>query len=104
MQYLFRDFNTNLFQERVTADNNYVNLDTDGVDMFIWATVKEAVDQQQGLDSMFSDGPNAENRYQDALAKYRAKYRSEVQKPGSDYYKVPAAGYRKWIGRGSRTP
>lgn len=99
-KYLFRDATTNVFQERVTATSNYVNLDTDGIDMFIWATVKEAVLQQQGLDAAFSDGPNAEQRYQDALAKYKQKYRSEVIKPGSTYYSTPNASYRQWIGRG----
>lgn len=98
-KYLFRDSVTNVFQERVTADSNYVNLDTDGVDMFIWAVVKEAVGQQQGLDAAFQDGPNAENRYQDALAKYMGKYKSETQKPSSFYYKQPNASYRQWIGR-----
>lgn len=61
-KYLFRDATTNVFQERVTMDSNYVNLDTDGVDLFIWATVKEAVSQQQGLDASFADGPNAEQQ------------------------------------------
>lgn len=103
-KYLFRDATTNIFQERVTADSNYVNLDTDGVDMFIWATVKEAVMQQQGLDAAFSDGPNAEQRYQDAVTKYQAKYKSEVQKPASFYYKSPSGSYRRWVGRGYYTP
>lgn len=103
-KYLFRDATTNVFQERVSADSNYVNLDTDGVDLFIWATVKEAVSQQQGLDASFADGPNAEQRYQDALMKYKAKYRSEVIKPGSTYYSTPNGGYRQWIGRGYYTP
>lgn len=102
-KYLFRD-SSNVFKERVTAESDYVNLDTDGIDMFIWSTVKEAVDQQQGLDALFSDGPNAENRYQDAVTKYKAKYRSEVQKPGSFYYQTPSASYRQWIGRGYYTP
>ena len=103
-KYLFRDATTNAFKEKVTNDTDYVNLDTDGVDMFIWATVKEAVDQQQGLDAMFSDGPNAEQRYQDAVTKYQAKYRSEKIKPASFYYKTPSAGYRQYMGRGYYTP
>ncbi len=103
-KYLFRDATTNVFQETVTDESNLVNLDTDGMDMFIWATVKEAVDQQQGLDALFSDGPKAEQRYLDALAKYKQKYRSEVVKPGSFYYKQPNASYRQWFGRGYYTP
>lgn len=99
-KYLFRDATTGIFQERVTDESNYINLDTDGIDMFIWATVKEAVDQQQGLDAAFQDGPKAEQRYMDAVAKYQAKYRSEVTKPGSMYYAMPNGGYRRWIGRG----
>ena len=90
-KYLFRDFNTGVFQERVTSDTNYVNLDTDGIDMFLWAAVDEAVQQQQGLDAMFSDGPNASQRYNDAVIKYRSKYKSEIQKPQSDFYTIPRA-------------
>lgn len=102
-KYLFRDATTGAFQEKVTDASNYVNLDTDGLDLFIWATMKEAVMQQQGLDAIFGDGPNADQRYADAVEKYRLKYRSEVQKPQSYYYTIPSASYRTYFGRNNRS-
>lgn len=98
-KYLFRDAITGVFQEKVTDISNFVNLDTDGLDLFLWATMKEAVMQQQGLDAVFGDGPNADQRYTDAVQKYQAKYKSEVQKPQSFYYKTPNASYRTYFGR-----
>lgn len=103
-KYLFRDATTNTFKERVTQDSDYINLDTDGIEMFLFATQCAVVAQQQGLDALFFDANQAEMGYQDALAKYKAKYKSEVTKPGTFYYKVPRASYRRWIGRGYRTP
>lgn len=99
-KYLFRDATTGVFQEKVTDASNYVNLDTDGLDMFMWATLSEAVKQQQGLDALFGDGPSAEQRYTDAVQKYQGKYKSETQKPQSTYYYLPNRGYRYWIGKG----
>ena len=98
-KFLFRDAVTGVFQEKVTDVSNYVNLDTDGFDLFMWATMKEAVLQQQGLDAIFGDGPNADQRYADAVNKYQLKYRSEVQKPQSRYYTTPNASYRSYFGR-----
>lgn len=98
-KYLFRDATTGLFQEKVTDVSNYVNLDTDGYDLFLWAVVKEAVMQQQGLDAVFGDGPNADQRYADSVLKYQAKYKSETQKPQTFYYTTPNASYRTYFGR-----
>lgn len=99
-KYLFRDATTGTFQEKVTDASNYVNLDTDGLDMFMWATVSEAVKQQEGMEALFADGPSSEQRYMDAVAKYQGKYKSEVQKPRSQYYYIPNRGYRRWFNNG----
>lgn len=102
-KYLFRDSTTGVFQPTVTNESNYVNLDVDGLDMFLWATFSEAVKQQQGLDALFGDGPTAEQRYVDAVTKYQAKYKSETQKPQSFYYTTPNASYRTYFGRNWRS-
>lgn len=99
-KYPFRDATTGAFKQNVTDATDYVNLDTDGYDMFLQATRLEAVLQQQGLDAAFGDAPSAEQRYLDAVTKYQAKYKSEVQKPHTTYYSVPNASYRRWVGRG----
>lgn len=98
-KYLFRDATTGAFQEKVTDASNYVNLDTDGFDLFLWATFAEAAKQQQGLAAVFGDGPTAEQRYADSVLKYQAKYKSETQKPQSFYYTTPNASYRTYFGR-----
>lgn len=102
-KYLFRDSATGVFQERVTDVSNFVNLDTDGINMFVFATFGEIVQQQQGLESLFFDANQAEQRYQAALGVYKGKYKSETEKPHTYYYKQPNASYRQWMGRGYRT-
>ena len=102
-KYLFRT-SSGVFQERVSGDDNYVNLDTDAINMFVFATLGEVVQQQQGLEALFFDANQAEQHYQAELTKYRAKYKSEVEKPKTYYYRTPNPSYRQWIGRGYRTP
>lgn len=103
-KYLFRDATTGVFQEKATDTSNIVNLDTDGVDMFIWAAFVAAVQQQQGLDAMFSDGPSAEQRFQEAMSAYKAKYKGEVTKPQSSYYRPNSPSYRRYFGQGRLPP
>lgn len=97
-KYLFRD-SSGTFKEQVTADTDLVNLDTDGINLFIFAALGFAAQQQQGLDALFFDAGQAEQLYQDALAKYRGQYKSEVTKPQGNYYPLPARGYRRYFGR-----
>lgn len=103
-KFLFRDAVTGVFQEKVTDESNVVNLDTDGIPMFIWASFAFAVQQQQGLDAMFSDGPSAEQQFQEALASYKGRYKSQVTKPQSRYYVQNNASYRRWFGFGRLPP
>lgn len=103
-KFLFRDSNTGVFQEKATDSSNIVNLDTDGVGMFIWCALAFAVQQQQGLNAMFADGPSAESRFQESLAAYKAKYKGEVTKPQSSYYTPNNPSYRRWFGQGRLPP
>lgn len=98
-KYLFRDGITGIFQEKVTDHSNVINLDTDGLNLFTFATLAEVVQQQQGLDALFFDANQAETHYQAELASYKAKYRSEVSKPHTTYYRTPNRGYQQYIGR-----
>ena len=99
-KYLFRDGTTGIFQETVTADSNIVNLDTDGYNLFLFASGAEAVQQMQGLDALFFDASKFENDYQRELTAYKLKYRSETQKPASIYYYKPQASYQRFMGSG----
>ena len=99
-KYLFRDAITGAFQETVTDPSNLINLDTESYNLLFNLCAFLAVQQQQGLDAMFYDGNFFGQAYQDSLAKYKARYKSELQKPQSAYYRMPPRGYDRVIGRG----
>lgn len=103
-KYLFRDATTGAFKEKVTSEMDYVNLDTDGYNLFLFACGIEAVQQQQGLDALFGDMPNFDQRYQTALQQYKMKYRSEILKPHTIYYRQPNNNYRRYMGWGKLPP
>lgn len=98
-KYLFRDEVTGVFQEKVTDPSNQINLDTETYNLLFNLVSWLAVQQQQGLDAAFYDGNFFGQAYQDTLTKYRARYKSEMQKPQSSYYRIPPAGYSRIIGR-----
>lgn len=99
-KYLFRDSTTGIFQETVTDDSNLINLDTETFNLLFNQVGYLAVQQQQGLDAQFYDGNFFKQAYDDGVMKYKARYKSENQKPQSSYYAVPPKGYNRVIGRG----
>lgn len=84
-KYLFRTA-AGVFQETVTDDTNLINLDTESYNLLTYKCAQLAVQQQQGLDASFYDGPLYDKYYADRLARYNALYRSEVVVPVSSYY------------------
>lgn len=98
-KYLFRDASTGAFQETVTADSNLVNLDTESYNMLFNLTAFYAIQQQQGADALAYDGNFFGSAYQQSVARYKAQYKSEVQKPQSVYYSMPNKNYGQWFGR-----
>ncbi len=94
-KYLFRDAITGAFQEKVTDTSNLINLDTESYNLFFNLAASYAVQQMQGRDS-----PTDQNffsaKYQEALAKYRANYKSETQKPQTQYYAMPNNSYKRY--------
>jgi hypothetical protein len=97
-KYLYRDAVTGNFQETITDDSNIINLDTETRNLIFLLTGYHAVQQIQGLDAMFFDSQFFGEKYQEALVRYKAQYKSEWQKPKSIYYRQPVQSYRKWIG------
>lgn len=98
-KYMFRDASTGAFQETVTDDSNLINLDTESYNLLFNLVAYFAVQQQQGLDANFYDGNFFGTQYQEGLTKYKAMYKSEVQKPQSIYYKQGNNNYGRFIGR-----
>lgn len=99
-KYLFRDATTGAFQETVTDDSNLINLDTESYNLLLNLVAYYSLQQQQGLDAQFYDGNFFLQEYTQALAAYKAMYKSEIQKPQSTYYATPTKGYNRIIGRG----
>lgn len=87
-KYMFRDVTTGAFQETVTADTNLINLDTETYNVMLYQIAYLAIQQTQGKD-MEADKAYFGKLYQDNLARYKAMYKSEIQKPQSVYYKLP---------------
>jgi hypothetical protein len=98
-KYIFRDANTGAFQETVTDDSNLINLDTETYNLLFYKVGNLAVQQQQGLDASFFDGTFTDTNYKNALARYRALYKTDVQAPSKTYYSKPRAGYSQYLGR-----
>jgi len=99
-KYLFRNAITGTFQETVLDDSDLVNLDTESYNLFFNQVAYLACQQQQGLDASFYDGTFFKNAYDAGVMRYRAQYKSELQKPQSNYYSMPPRGYGRIIGRG----
>lgn len=91
-KFMFRDSSTNAFQESVTSNSNLINLDTESYNLLLYKVCELAVQQQQGLDATFYDGPYFADLYKEVLGRYRLLYRSEVQLPQISYYKMPRPG------------
>lgn len=98
-KYLFRDAVTGTFQETVTDDSNLINLDTESYNLLFNLVAFFSAQQQQGLDASFFDGNFFGQQYQTDLARYKAMYKSEVQKPQTTYYAQPNKGYSRFFGR-----
>lgn len=84
-KYMFRT-SAGVFQETVTDDSNLINLDTESYNLLLYQCCLLAVQQQQGLDASFYDGPYFTDLYAKCLARYNQLYRSEVTVPVQSYY------------------
>lgn len=99
-KYLFRNASTGTYQETVLDNADLINLDTESFNLLTYKTAELSVQQQQGADALQYDGPYFANKYQAALLRYKAMYKSELQKPQSTYYNQPYTGYNRFLGRG----
>ena len=97
-KYLFRNASTGTYQETVLDDSDLINLDTESFNLLTYKVAELVVQQQQGIDATMYDGPYFANKYQQALLRYKAMYKSELQKPQSSYYQMPRTGYNRLMG------
>lgn len=99
-KYLFRNSSTGAFQETVTSDDDYVNLDTETYNLFVNLVAYFAIQQQQGVDALNFDGNFFLSQYKEDLVSYKTKYKSQFQKPKTTYYQQNNPNYGKYIGGG----
>ncbi len=92
-KYMFRDANTGAFQETVTDTSNLINLDTESYNMLFYQVAYLASQQQQGKNALGYDGQFFLNQYNEAVTKYKLRYKSQLQKPKMMYYKMPKPFY-----------
>lgn len=90
-KYLFAS-SAGVYQETVDDDSNYINLDTDAYNVFLWQLALQAAHQQHSQNANFDINYYIKN-YDEAKNKYIRQYPSEVQKGQSQYYIMPNRGY-----------
>lgn len=99
-KYMFRNASTGAYQETVLDDSDLINLDTESFNLLTYQVLYLVTQQQQGLDASFYDGSFAKNAYDAGVIRYKAQYKSELQKPQSSFYDMPDTSYNKYLGRG----
>ena len=97
-KFLFRNNNTNAFQETVvdaaTDSSTLINLDTESYNLLFNKTAFFVAQTLQGADSTY-DATYWDSEYQNALKRYKAQNLSEAMLKGATYYKMPQKGYNR---------
>lgn len=96
-KYLFRDAITGSYQEVPTDPSNLVNLDTETFNLLVLQCGLQLAQQQQGVDALFYDANYFSSRYDAAIERYKALYKSEKQVTQATYYSMPNKGYNQTI-------
>lgn len=95
-KYLFRDATTGAFQETVTSDTNLINLDTDTFNLYVIQCMLQANQQLLGQQTGFDEN-KFKQLYMDGLTKYKSMYKSEIQKPQTQYYRTPNPNFDQYL-------
>ena len=98
-KFLFRNPNTNAFQETVTDivtdSTTIINLDTESYNLLFNKLAFFVAQSLQGADAEY-DATYWDSEYQNALKKYKGENPSESMLKGSTYYKMPKKGYTRY--------
>ena len=97
-KYLFRDPNTNVFQETVDSvlDNTkIINLDTDSYNLLFNKVAYYVAQQLQGADASY-DADYWQTEYDNALKRYRALNPAETILKTESYYEMPKNGWSRY--------
>lgn len=94
-KYMFRNNSTGAFQETVLDDSDLINLDTDSYNLLFNQVAYLVAQQLQGSDALAFDADFFLQNYARDLGRYKALYKSEVQKPRQNYYNIPKPSYSR---------
>lgn len=98
-KFMFRDYITGAYTETISSDNDLINLDTETYNLLTNKCAVLMAQQMQGEDSNF-DYTFFERRYEDALDKYKLRYKSQIIKPKQPYYGgYKQNNYQRYFGR-----
>ncbi len=97
-KYMFSDGATNAFKETVSQDSDYINLDTDSYNLFLYQLAYQAALQVANNNSEIDVATYKQN-YMDALLTYRTKYVSQAQKNQDTYYELPNRRWTNYLGK-----
>lgn len=97
-KFLFRDASTGAYQETVTDDTNLINLDLESFNLLFNQVAYLAAQQQQGVNALRNDAPMFQQLYMTGIERYKALYKSELQKPHQTYYYQPNPSYARYLG------
>jgi hypothetical protein len=97
-KYLFSD-SLNVWKETVTDESDRVNLDTETYQLFFNQVCYLTSQQLQGANALVYDSKFFKDSYDQGVARYRAMYKSEIQKPQAKYYRMVKATFRRYFNR-----
>lgn len=85
-KYLFRT-SGGTWQEETSATSDIINLESEGYNVFLYKCLELVAPQIQAEDAGF-DYQLYEKKYLEAKRRYQAKYKSEIIKPRTYYYRL----------------
>ena len=94
---MFRDSSTGAFKNNTTSDNDLINLGRESYNIFFYRTAFLCFQQQASKGSSQFDLPFTQQGYENAVKRYKALYKSEIQKPNQQYYQKPNYSYTRII-------
>jgi hypothetical protein len=97
-RYIFADGTTQLLKEIPSQTSDFINLDTDTYNLYLWALAVEAVQQQHSAESK-TDLQYFMAKYLEAREIYTKKYASQAQRVQDSYYQVPNPRSTRYLGR-----
>ncbi len=97
-KYMFSDGSTNVFKETVSQTSDYINLDTDSYNLYLYQLAYQAALQVANQNSEIDVATYKQN-YLDALLTYKTKYASQAQKNQDTYYQLPNRRWTNYLGK-----